>query len=299
MLRRAADRQQSSLPGSVGLRSRVMSTQRSYSHFQDPAYLRGEQYKDSRNLNARAQLHRRYSTNDLGWHQWLLSLLPIDGRSKILDCGCGPGNLWAENVTAVPVDCQVTLVDLSDGMVREARKKLGQHETFIGFQSADVAALPYPDHTFDLLIANHMLYHVPDRRGALREMHRVLKRGGRFFAATNGAGHLGELRKLGYEIMPDQTAEIAWMGGAFSLENGASQLLEQFSDVEMYRYQNHLLVTDADDIVAYLLSSPDAASASSPEKVDVLRQTLKQQIDADGAFTIKSDSGVFLARKEG
>lgn len=275
-----------------------MSKRQNHSHYQDQSYLRHEQYKDSLNLNARAQLHRRYSTNKLGWHRWLLSLLPVNGRSRILDCGCGPGNFWAENVTAIPADCQVALVDLSDGMVREARKKLDRHEIFIGFQAADVAALPYPDLTFDLLIANHMLYHVPDLRRALREMHRVLKRGGRFFAATNGAGHLAELRQLGYEIMPDQHAEIAWMN-AFSLENGASQLLEQFSDVEMHRYQNDLLVTDADDILAYLLSSADGVSASSPEKVDVLRRTLKQQIATDGAFTIKSDSGVFVACKEG
>jgi ubiquinone/menaquinone biosynthesis C-methylase UbiE len=60
---------------------------------------------------------------------------------------------------------------------------------------ADAAWIPLADGSMDAVIANHMLYHVSDRRRALAEIHRLLRPGGRLYATTNGLGHMAELRE--------------------------------------------------------------------------------------------------------
>ncbi len=265
---------------------------------QDKFYLRGDQYLNSQNLNARAQLHRRYSTNNLSWQEWLLSFLAIDGESTILDCGCGPGYLWRGPAANLLEGCRIVLLDLSEGMVREAHDRLDGQESIVGYQVADALALPFASGSFNVVVANHMLYHVPARNMALREIKRVLKVGGRLIASTNGKTHLRELRAVGAKLLPDLYGDLGWADHAFSLENGAAQLREVFSAVELRRFHNQLQVTDAGDILAYLLSSSEARDAVQPEKVERTRAALAERITAEGAFQITTDSGLFLARRE-
>ena len=66
--------------------------------FQDSYYLQRNQYRDSRNLDARAELHRRFSTAVTDWQPWVFDLLQLKPEMRVLECGCGPGWLWRENV---------------------------------------------------------------------------------------------------------------------------------------------------------------------------------------------------------
>jgi|HubBroStandDraft_6_1064221.scaffolds.fasta_scaffold41958_4 SAM-dependent methyltransferase len=59
-----------------------------------------------------------------------------------------------------------------------------------GVQQIDLQQIPYPDKTFDIVICNHMLEHVDNVQTALREMHRVLKQGGRAICQTPYASRL-------------------------------------------------------------------------------------------------------------
>lgn len=267
--------------------------------YQDPSYLRRDQYGNSNNLNARAQLHQRYSTNKSGWHKWLFSYLEIGERSRILDCGCGPGTLWKTILPEMPYGCRIHLVDLSQGMIQEARESLSDHDAFEGFTVANAVSLPFFDQSFDVIVANHMLYHVPQRGEALGEFSRLLKSGGQLVTSTNGAGHLLQLREMAAELLPDHSWGFAAVDAGFSLENGADQLAAQFPDVEVRRYDNELQVTSADDILNYILSSSEAKAMASTVEVGKLRRHLARKIAADGAVHISSDSGLFLARRTG
>ncbi len=92
--------------------------------FQEQTYLRDQQYKDSKNLDARASLHRHYSTATERWHPWAFSHLALKSESRVLECGCGPGWLWRENLKNIPPNCHITLTDFSPGMVAEAKAAL-------------------------------------------------------------------------------------------------------------------------------------------------------------------------------
>ena len=84
----------------------------------DQRYLREEQYADASNLSARALLHQRYSTSATPWFDWVQQRIELPADARVLDVGCGPGWLWDSG--PVPAGVELTVCDLSPGMVDEA-----------------------------------------------------------------------------------------------------------------------------------------------------------------------------------
>jgi len=89
----------------------------------DPQYVI-DQYKEPTNLNSRLRLHQLFSTNKYGWYRWLFDQFNIPPRPRILELGCGAGDLWLSNLDRVPADWDIVLSDFSAGMVKEAQKNL-------------------------------------------------------------------------------------------------------------------------------------------------------------------------------
>ncbi len=262
-----------------------------------------EQYRDSANLGARAALHERYSTNPHPWFRWVFDQLDLPDDTRVLELGCGPGILWVENLDRVPDGWCVTLTDLSAGMLEEARGKLHEGLNHGAFQVADAQDLPYDDSAFDAVIASHMLYHVPNRQRALREIARVLVPGGRLYAATNGAGNLDRLRVLKRTYFPQYAAteEESRLEG-FALENGTAQLRQVFSDVVLRRYRDALVVTETEPLVAYVRSTmfAQAAQRELPPRefegiLGALRRDLDEELARHGAIRIAKEMGLFIA----
>jgi SAM-dependent methyltransferase len=262
----------------------------------DQEYLLREQYGDASKLGARASLHERFSTNKYGWMLWAFDQLDLPSEARVLELGCGPGALWAENRTRIPRGWRVVLTDLSAGMVEEAQLALGDLRGRFQFMVVDVQELPFEDASFDGVIANHMLYHVPDVGRALSESRRVLRPGMTFYAATNGRRHMGELDELA------RSFDCGLMGASgehsFSLENGAEQLGEWFEHTELCRYEDSLLVTEAEPLVAYILSLVGhARSVLVGEKLVELTTFVERELADKGAIRITKDPGLFKAQR--
>ncbi len=264
------------------------------SKMSDQRYLLTEQYQDPTKLRARVRLHQRFSTNEYGFMPWVFDHLELASDARILELGCGAGALWTENVHRVPPDWKVVLSDLSPGMVEEARRVLRHSPMTCEFLVADVQMVPFADERFDTVIANHMLYHVPEVSKALSEARRVLKPGGRLLAATNGQKHMAELREMMRGF--DPSAAFRPVRYSFSLENGAGQLALWFEEVRLYRYEDALMVTDAAPLLAYVLSSiGDAESVLVGERLDELTAFVEEKLARHGAIHITKDSGLFVA----
>ena len=138
------------------------------------------QYRDAGNLNARIALHARFSTNPYGWMRWAFEQMRLAPGERILEVGAGPATTWQKNLGRVPPGCDITLTDLSPGMVEAAEQNLRGSYPHFKVQVANVESLPFGDAGYDVVVANHMLYHVPDLAKGLSEIRRVLKPGGRF-----------------------------------------------------------------------------------------------------------------------
>jgi ubiquinone/menaquinone biosynthesis C-methylase UbiE len=263
------------------------------SKFTDQQYLKTDQYKDSSNLDARVVIHQRFSTNPYGWMNWVFDgLLKLPEDAKILELGCGPGYLWKENMSRIPVEWDITLSDLSSGMLDAAWRNLVVTGRAFQFKEIDAQSVPFEDETFDAVIANHMLYHVPDRPKAIEEIKRVLKSKGYLFATTVGKNHLKELA-VWFRRVNDAFESF---GNPFTLENGSDQLKQLFSQVTVTRYSDNLHVTEVKPIIAYIRSSMHATEVSEKELAN-LQVDLEKELKEKGKISISKDSGLFEAMK--
>ena len=107
----------------------------------------------------------------------------------------------------VPQSWDVTLTDASSGMLEEARAYLENEPRTFAYEVVDAQAIPFDAASFDAVIAVHMLYHVPDQHRALREVRRVLKPEGLFYASTNGRTHMQEIGDLAAHFADGETLE--------------------------------------------------------------------------------------------
>lgn len=265
----------------------------------DQGYLLAEQYVNADKLNVRSQLHQRFSTNTRGWMPWLFDqLLSLDlpATCRVLELGTGPGDLWRFNSERIPAGWDVTLSDFSAGMLEETRRNLATTPHALTFEQVDAQAIPHADATFDLVVANHMLYHVPDRPKALAEIRRVLRPGGRLFASTASERNMSELGELLRRFDPS----LPYWGGRtmeiFSLENGEEQLRPCFAPIELRRYPDGLVITEAEPLVAYVCSMMTDAVPEG-ERVAAFRAFVQREIDAHGAIRVSKDAGVFVATR--
>ena len=263
------------------------------SKISDQGYLKQKQYNDASKLNARVELHARFSTNAYGWQRWVFDQLQLAPASRVLEIGCGPGRLWLDNRDRIPADWAITLSDFSAGMLDQARRNLSDAGRQFAFELADVQAMPFGAAAFDAVIANHMLYHVPDRPRALAEIARVLRPGGRLFSSTIGERHLAQLFALVQRFDP---ALAAWGGLStheFSLENGAAQLAPWFEPLALRRYDDRLIVTEVAPLVAFILSMHTLEALPDARRAE-LEQFVERELQAQGgAIEITKDSGLF------
>lgn len=256
-------------------------------------YLREEQYRDSGNLRARMGLHERFSVNQYGWFRWVLDRLAPPAGARILELGCGPGRLWLENADRLRQVGALVLTDLSPGMAREAGGAVARALPGVAVAAAcaDAQAIPCPDASFDLVVANHMLYHVPDRPRAFAEIRRVLRPGGRFYAATNGTNHLAELLALAAGASSADALPLPTR--AFALDNGAAELAPHFAAVTLDRYDDALVITEAAPLLDYIRSMRAFPTLDEPR----LAAAIDAQLARDGAIRVAKETGMFVARR--
>ena len=262
--------------------------------YRDQAYLLNSQYRDASRFEARVHLHRRFSTNPYGFQRWVFDHFELPERSTLLEVGCGPGGLWLSNRERIPASWSITLTDFSPGMLQKVRQNLGE-ERFM-YELADAQMLPFADGSFDAVIANHMLYHVPDLPRTLAEIRRVLKSGGYCYASTFGRNHMRELD----ELMKKQWPHISWRGlgesAPFILENGMEQLAMFFGEVTLNLYEDRLAVTEAEPLAAYAFSRRQGLLFTRESREACIKM-IEQEIVERGTLFITTATGLFEARK--
>ena len=249
-----------------------------------------DQYRSSDNLSTRISIHDKYSTNKQGFGNWVFSNCQYATGCSILELGCGTGNMWIGRDEIVNASSRIVLSDFSEGMINTAKDNLKGYDK-IKYQVIDIQDIPYEDDSFDIVIGNMMLYHVPDLDKGLSEVRRVLKPGGTFYCATFGEHGIVEYlsKVLGKYGVTDNTNKI------FTLQNGAGLLGGFFSDVERKDYIDSLAVTAVNDIVDYLYSLSSMTDLNQLDRDEIVAALTSQM--KDGVLNIPKEYGMFVCRK--
>jgi ubiquinone/menaquinone biosynthesis C-methylase UbiE len=223
----------------------------------------------------------------------LIELAGLRPGEHVLDVACGTGvvaRFAAERVG----HSTVTGVDINPGMLAVARN--AARDAAIEWHEASAEALPLADGTFDVVLCQMGLQFFPDREGALREIWRVLRPGGRvvlnlpgptppMFAVLEGA-----LRR---HIGPEAGGFVATV---FSLHDTEElrELLEgaRLTDVRTHSERKALSVPPAEDFLwQYVYSTPLADAATSLDESQ--RADLQQEVVA-GWESFDGENGLLL-----
>ena len=255
----------------------------------DPSFLLEKQYRTSENLRARIECHQRFSTSEQSWPDWVSAHYTFGDDADVLEVGCGDGSMWRDFSAGIPSGWRLTLTDMSPGMVEAAREALGDRANFA---VADVQQLPFDDASFDAAIANHVLFHVPDRQCALRELSRVLRPRGILVGTMIGRDHFRELRGMlgGQE-------NVIWSKSRerFGLETAREQLERVFAAVEIEPFRDSLEVTEVEPFLRFVRSLD--TPGLNEEHLAEMRKVVEREIGARGSFHVTKSSGRFRCRK--
>mgnify|MGYP004510350419 FL=1 len=251
------------------------------------------QYRNSTNISARIRLHRLFSSNKQGWFPWIYEQCQITEGMKILELGCGNGRLWIENKAKLPADCEIILSDISEGMIRDVRREQSLQDDRFSFAAFDCHAIPYEDASFDLVIANHVLFYCKDVDRVCSEVGRVLKPGGRFVCGTYGMAHMQEVSRLVTQFDDRITLSGENLYEHFGKENGAQALAPYFAEVDWQQYEDALIVTQAEPLIEYVLSCHGNQNQYILEKYNKFRKYVEGQIR--NGYTITKDAGIFIS----
>lgn len=260
-------------------------------------------YETDEHLRIRQETHDKYTVPKTDFPRWALDTIDWKGDETILDIGTGIGTYYSRLLAIVP-DATYFATDIS-------QKMLANHPSE-SVSLSDVMHMPYPDNKFDVVMANHMLYHASNIDGALREIKRVLKPNGKFLATTNSIHTMPELQVLMRRAIvlltrygATQVRPPAFPSDDFALENGTRILANHFFAVVRHDLPSQLVFTDIEPAINYLESMRDLRQESLPDDVAwedmmlIMRQQITQLIKHLGKLEINKVSGVLVASDSG
>lgn len=252
-----------------------------------------ENYKDSSYLRERIFLHELYSQNPIPWFQWLLNHIEFTGKRRILEIGCGNGELWRYCNKQIIRNREVFLTDKSEGMVEEVREKLGRDFNCL---YTDCMHIPFKDNYFDMVIANHVLFYLDDLNKGIKEICRVLNKDGTCYCTTYGIEHMKEITELCKQFNSDIYLSDISLAQVFGAENGMFILSRYFDNVQMHLYPDELIVEKSEDLIQYILSCHGNQNELLLPVLGQFRDFIERKIKTDGPMHITKKAVLFVCK---
>jgi len=272
---------------------------------QDPQILREQEYADDGHLDVRRRTHQLYTVDPVDFGQWTLERLVWQGDERVLDVGCGPGDLLREMARQHQGWGALIGLDFSAGMIAKASGLA--RDLPVRFFVGDAQSLSFPDASFEVVLARHMLYHVPDIGQAVAEAARVLGPSGRFLTVTNSAHTMADytaFRRSAAAHLPG-VVEPELASGRFSLENAPAWLEPHFREIETHILRGTLRFPSAQPFVDYFASAramsmqPGHSEAEWQAVLEYVSAQVEAVIARQGHFDVGKVTGAVVGVKKG
>ena len=255
-----------------------------------------EQYNTDEKFKMRGKLHS-YNINKTDWTDWCFDKMQFPDNARILELGCGTGDLWYKNSDKINDHWNIILSDFSQGMLLSAKEKLKQLPHNFSYEEIDAQDIPYEDESFDVVIARHMLYFVPDIEKAISEVKRVLTKGGLFYVTTNSCESMAELNELVKKFDSKLGLHNNGMCYRFDMEHGHALLKKYFGEVNADVLEGKIIVDTAEPVVSYKASTIKGSSIIIGEKKKEFTEYVEQYMKENGSLSITTKSCMFKAKK--
>ena len=215
-------------------------------------------YSTGKHLGAKYEVMEKYGIHKETFENWVINKLGLTGKEKVLDIGAGNGRF------SIPIGKMLkekggflVACDLAEGVMTSSQMETQTHMLPVLHMVADAENLPFLSNEFDMVMANHMLYHLPNLQKGLEEIRRVLKGTGTFLATTNSVKGMPEFFRLHQKTMRELGIpfDVKENDISFSLENGKQILTEYFSHVERWVYDAGFKVTQPEPVLQYYMAT--------------------------------------------
>lgn len=249
-------------------------------------------YRTATHLSIRIRLHELYSQNPVGWFPWLLSNINFQNVYRLLEVGCGTGALW-ESCQINMRNREIFLSDISEGMLDTARKTLGEDYSYM---CIDCQSIPFKKSYFDAIVANHVLFYVPQIDKALKEIHRVLHVSGTCYFSAYGKHHMEEIQAIVKEFDPHIYLSEQNLQERFGIENGKTILGRYFNEVTFLRYEDALEIDKVKPLMEYVISCHGNQKELLKNRLTQFELFLNQKLLDNNSLHITKDVGVFICK---
>lgn len=257
-------------------------------------------------LIIRQRTHELYSVPKINFTEWVLDRIEWRGDERVLDLGSGPGTYFSVLRRRIP-EGSLTAGDLSMGMAHKAQ----QHVDAGTILNLDAQTLPFADASFDVVLANHMLYHVPDLDQTLTEIRRVLHPAGCLLAATNSQFNLPEFEQLirrSYGLLGAIGSDVEPMHPTahnFYLEEGAMRLSHHFFAVARFDLPSAFIFPAVEPVLDYINSTRALREPQLPRRIawddfmNVMGDQVQRLINHFGELVVNKLTGVLIGTDQG
>jgi SAM-dependent methyltransferase len=259
-----------------------------------------EQYKTDENLRIRIETHQRYTIGP-PLEPAIDKALNLIGNESLLDIGTGPGD-FPGRLRRSGHRGRLLGIDASPGMIAKAKSA----NPGVEFLQADAQSLPFPDDSFDVVTARHMLYHVPDIPLALREVYRILRPDGRLLAVTNAHNNMRDFYEACRQTadalrgkIADETRIATRIAPVFTEQNGPAFLSQIFCNIQIIHVEAALRFETADPAIRYF-DSCRTFRGLTPEEWQIAHDTFANIVTqrlANGPWLISKTVILLTAKK--
>lgn len=252
------------------------------------------QYQNASNISARINLHQMYSTGKPSWFEWIYDNCNITSDMKILEIGCGSGSFWTINKDKLPNDINVTISDISEGMVRDAKRNISEKiiNNNFNYKVVDGCNIPFSDNTFDLVIANHVLFYCDNPSVACKEISRVLKPTGHFVCSTYSSRHMQEISSLVKEFDERIVLSAQNLYTIFGLDNAETILKPFFNNINKVIYKDSLIVDKSEPLIEYIMSCHGNQNQYLLDRYTAFKSFVNEKLKKP--MHITKDAGIFI-----